>query len=465
MFHDFFAMTDVEGSPTHIHKGLLSSDRVVFVIVSATIIGLLVEAGIIRVSGFVGARDLSQEITIFVGLGIFCVFSQLIILNYVRNKVGKSLLSHNHMHIGVINKTVVIIQLGIIGLLVVILLEVSLNSSYHTILIRSIIMSSFLTASALMALLSWRFVVWIRSNRNHLMLVYLLASLFISASAIAGIVYFLDQLFYRPDVIYPRIYGDFLTHIEIGNSSLVYIYTISSAIAFVLLWVGTIFLLQGYRKKLGRWKYWILMSIPLLYFLSQFQPVVLNFLLSYVSDDPMLFNFVYIIMVDASRPIGGVLFGLAFILVARKLQNREVKGYLVMTGIGFLLLLISYQAQALITAPFPPLGLLSGSYFGLASYTIFIGLYSSAISISEDSRLRISIRKSVESEVRFVGSMGEAEMDRRILDKVLKTSKQFSKTMPEVTGVPTSLSDEEIKEYIEEVLVEVHKEKSRNGNP
>jgi hypothetical protein len=458
-------MTDVEGSPTHIHKGLLSSDRVVFVIVSATIIGVLVEAGIIRVSGFVGVRDLSQEITIFVGLGIFCMFSQLIILNYVRNKVGKSLLSHNHIHIGVINKTVVIIQLGIIGLLVVILLEVSLTSSYHTILIRSILMSSFLTASALMALLSWRFVAWIRSNRNRLMLVYLLASLFISASAIAGIVYFLDQLFYQPGVIYPRIYGDFLTHIEIGNSSLVYIYTISSAIAFVLLWVGTIFLLQGYRKKLGRWKYWILMSIPLLYFLSQFQPVVLNSLLSYVSDDPMLFNFVYIIMVDASRPIGGVLFGLAFILVARKLQNREVKGYLVMTGIGFLLLLISYEAQALITAPFPPLGLLSGSYFGLASYTIFIGLYSSAISISEDSRLRASIRKSVESEVRFVGSMGEAEMDRRILDKVLKTSKQFSKTIPEETGVPTSLSDEEIKEYIEEVLVEVHKKKSRNGNP
>ena len=80
------------------------------------------------------------------------------------------------------------------------------------------------------------------------------------------------------------------------------------------------------------------MSIPLLYFLSQFQPVVLNFLLSYVSDDPMLFNLVYIIMVNASRPIGGVLFGLAFILVARKLQNREVKGYLVvvLTQIGYI---------------------------------------------------------------------------------------------------------------------------------
>jgi hypothetical protein len=169
-------------------------------------------------------------------------------------------------------------------------------------------------------------------------------------------------------------------------------------------------------------------------------------------------------MVDVSRPIGGVLFGLAFILVARKLQNQEVKGYLVISGIGFLLLLVSYEGQALITAPFPPLGLLSGSYFGLASYLIFIGLYSSAVSVSQDSRVRASIRSSIESEVRFIGSMGEAEMDHRILDKVLTTSRKFSKTMPEETGVWSSLSDKEIKEYIEEVLAETHKKKSQTGN-
>jgi hypothetical protein len=112
----------------------------------------------------------------------------------------------------------VIIQLGIIALLVIVLSEVSFSSSYHTTLIRSIITISFLSASALMALLSWRFIVWIRSNKNHLMLVYLLASLFISASAIAGVVYFLDQLSYRPDLIFPRTYSDFLTHVERGNS-------------------------------------------------------------------------------------------------------------------------------------------------------------------------------------------------------------------------------------------------------
>ena len=88
-------MTDLEGNPTHIHNGLLSSDRVVFVVVSATIIGVLVETGIIRVSGFIGVRDVSHDIAIFVGLGIFCVFSQLMILNYVHNKVGRTFLSHD----------------------------------------------------------------------------------------------------------------------------------------------------------------------------------------------------------------------------------------------------------------------------------------------------------------------------------------------------------------------------------
>jgi hypothetical protein len=59
--------------------------------------------------------------------------------------------------------------------------------------------------------------------------------------------------------------------------------------------------------------------------------------------------------------------------------------------------------------------------------------------------------------------MGEAEMDRRILDKVLMTSRKISEGMPEQTGVSASLSDIEIKEYIEEVLAETHKRKSRNG--
>ena len=154
-------MTKVEGNPTYIKKGLLSSDRLVFAVVCATII---VETGIIRVSGFEAVHDVSADVKIFIGLGIFCVFSQLIILNFVRNKVGKSFLSRNHVRLGVINKAMLMVQLGIIVLLIVVLLEVSLTFRYHAILIKAVIIGSFLTASALTSILSWRFIQWIKSK-------------------------------------------------------------------------------------------------------------------------------------------------------------------------------------------------------------------------------------------------------------------------------------------------------------
>jgi len=55
-------------------------------------------------------------------------------------------------------------------------------------------------------------------------------------------------------------------------------------------------------------------------------------------------------------------------------------------------------------------------------------------------------------------------MDHRILEKVLSTSKKISETMPEESGISSSLTDKEIKDYIQEVLAETHNKQSRNGH-
>lgn len=59
---------------------------------------------------------------------------------------------------------------------------------------------------------------------------------------------------------------------------------------------------------------------------------------------------------------------------------------------------------------------------GLSSYLIFIGIYSSAISVSEDSKLRASIRKSVEAEVNFIGNIASTEMTYAVTEKGSKKS-------------------------------------------
>jgi len=205
------------------------------------------------------------------------------------------------------------------------------------------------------------------------------------------------------------------------------------------------------------------MIVPLLYFLSQFQPLVTGVLLDYSYGNPMLYSIVYVLMLEVSTPFGGILFGLAFMLVVRRIQNANVKGYLVISGIGLLLLLISYRPQEIITGPFPPFGLLSASFMGLSSYLVFFGIYSSAISVSQDSKLRASIRKSVEAEVNFIGNIGSAEMTNTVTERVLRTVKAVSEKIPRDTGISTSLTDVEIKDYVAEVINETKNLKHRNS--
>jgi hypothetical protein len=314
-------------------------------------------------------------------------------------------------------------------------------------------MISSVTAVAVMGLLSYKFITWLRLNRSWITVAYLLASLSLSINAIIGIIYVSDEFSYVADVVEPKPYGEYMMHSH--TSYLADLYAISSGVTFVLFWLGTVLLLQSYRKRLGTIKFWIIMVVPLLYFLSQFQPLVTSMLLDYSSGNPMLSSVVYVLMREVSTPIGGILFAVGFMLVARKIQNVIVRGYLVICGIGLLLLLVSYRPQEIISGPFPPFGILSASFMGLASYLIFFGIYSSAISVSQDSKLRASIRKSVEAEVNFIGNIANAEMTRTITERVLRKVKVVSEMIPEDSGIAISLTDREIKDYVLEVIQEV----------
>ena len=432
---------------------MMSNYWTVFGVVSALIICLVLEVSIVNVSGFSNQHNSATDIQIFSALGVLSIISQLIILNFVYTRnvpFEKSILR-------IMYKAMVLTQLAIIIILVIILIEINFTLSYYLIHLELVFMISSVTAIAVMGLLSYKFVTWLKLNKSWITFAYLFASLSLSINAIIGMIYVSDQLSYVSDVIQPSPYGGFMMHSH--SSSLAVLYTISSGVTFVLFWLGTVLLLQSYRKRLGTIKFWIIMLVPLLYFLSQFQPVVTSILFDYSSGNPMLFSIVYVLMLEVSTPIGGILFGLAFMLVARKIQNAKVKGYLVISGIGLLLLLISYRPQEIITGPFPPFGLLSASFMGLSSYLVFFGIYSSAISVSQDSKLRASIRKSVEAEVNFIGNIASAEMTHTVTESVLRKVKAVSEMIPQDTDIATSLTDREIRDYVAEVINETKNRK------
>jgi polyhydroxyalkanoate synthesis regulator protein len=124
-----------------------------------------------------------------------------------------------------------------------------------------------------------------------------------------------------------------------------------------------------------------------------------------------------------------------------------------------MLLFSSNQAAGLVLIPYPPFGLVTVSFFGLASYLLLIGIYSSAISVAEDSNLRRSIRSFAMKESRLLDSIGTAQMEEEIQKKVITFTRRNQDRMAEETGIQSSLTDEDMKEYLEQVIREVKKDR------
>ena len=102
----------------------------------------------------------------------------------------------------------------------------------------------------------------------------------------------------------------------------------------------------------------MILLIPLGYFLIQFQPLFLNLFSGLIASKPVLFSILYTLIFTASKPVGGIIFASVFLNMARSISHkRNIKNYLIMSALGFILLFVSNQAVVLASAPYPPFGL------------------------------------------------------------------------------------------------------------
>jgi hypothetical protein len=106
--------------------------------------------------------------------------------------------------------------------------------------------------------------------------------------------------------------------------------------------------------------------------------------------------------------------------------------------------------------PYPPFAATAWSFVALASYLFSLGFFSSAISVSHDSNLRKLLRTSiVEQQAKFLDNIGTAEMQKELEDRILDLTNKESVRMLEQTGIQPSLSEDDIKEYVGQVLNEM----------
>jgi hypothetical protein len=241
-------------------------------------------------------------------------------------------------------------------------------------------------------------------------------------------------------------------------------YRISSFMSFFSIWVTTALLMNYYREKLiNAIVYWIILSVPLVYFVITYfyQFTLAKLLISYLAVDPITVSIVLGTFLSLSKPLGGLVFAVAFWKISRIIgYEKNIKTYMIISGWGIFLIFGANQAAVQIIGPYPPFGLPTITVLNVAAFLMLLGIYNSATLVSANNELRRSIYKHT-IESRLLRLIGHAEMENEI-QRTVKNIAQDKDNLEINTRQqqPVELDEKELKKYVD-FVVRVVKKKER----
>ena len=425
-----------------------------FIVISFLVVALMVDTLIGSIPDFIQDRIVSGPgIALFVLIVMSYVIGQYFVLKFVNEKTGE--IRSKSSQLRATHKIVTASQYVLVAILIAVVLEILITQQYHLVDLIAATTISYALSVVLLLLFAVQLLRWYRSFRNSLIILfYCICALALAFTSIASVVGDFNNLIVKEGLIKPSspiIFPSFDT----GTlSSLISdVYRNASIVSTLLVWSTTALLLYHYiatRNKLARIKFWVLITLPLIYFLST---ILLYFDLYIPQTDTEAFYYYSFLSLNATA--AGILFGLSFRIVARSIRpNSAVRDYIIISGYGFALLFIVNGATVSPT-PYPPFSLAAVSTMGLSAYLIYIGIYSAGISMSNDINLRQTIRKSAIEEAKLLVSIGSAQMQQQLEKKVLANARSNAEAMMHDTGVQLSMTEGDMRQYLNSVLKEI----------
>lgn len=375
-------------------------------------------------------------LVVTIGFGI----GSWILLEYTKRT--SSALRAKSSSINRIHWVVTIIQFVLLAIMVVVIFYNSVycynyfsfcNTPLSTVLMTAVASAS---ASAILGFFSYRFLSWYKtSNRNLILLFYGLATAALSMS-IAGdaidkfmvaelIVEEQSQPGTVPDssFVYENVEkynGEVQYRVTNPEGSTLYVVSpeddelysfinrLTSYPRYVFLWISTCLLLHLYYQRTGQKitkfpiMYWILLIIPFVLYL------VGSGLVLTLPDDSD-YRYYQRIIYRAGNIGSSILFGVAFFIIARRVPSERVKDYLTIAAIGITMGGIAFSVSAFQQT----YGVSVHSLVFLSSYLFAIGFYASAVFLTQDAKLRSSIKKSAFDEAKLLVSLGDSSSSTR----------------------------------------------------
>jgi hypothetical protein len=228
----------------------------------------------------------------------------------------------------------------------------------------------------------------------------------------------------------------------------------------LIMWIATSIFLSQYRYKLGKIKYFSLISIPLIYYIFPFQNYFTDAFFSSLQSSPVLYSIIYILFFSATKQAGALLFSLSFWTAAALVYDDRVRQSLLLSSIGMAILFGSLQITPLQYRVFPPYGLITEAFIPVGSYLLFVGIFTSAKHISRDSEVRKELYKNAASQLTLLRAIGVSQMEKELEGEVKSLEERFKPF--ERTDEP-DLKDEDVKEILHDVLTELYYSKGKKA--
>jgi hypothetical protein len=407
-------------------------------------------------------------LTITIGYGI----GSWTLLGYI-GRVSREIRSKSRF-INLMHWTMIVVQFSLFGILLFVLFS---NSPINTrFLSHTVFAVSSALATVTMGVISFKFFSWYKLGeyKNFTILFYGIAALTLGMSIAEDVgtklvlvqqveektppAAIIQSSFqynasdkYNAEVIRREVNPDTTALLILPNSNLEYYNLLNSTvlpIAFIFRWIASTKLLRDVYQRIGKLPllFWIILSLPLiLYLVGKMPGFFAGESLAGVDES---YRYYFRILFRAGTIGGNIVFGLAFFVIARRLASSKIKDYLIITAIGDTIVGIALSTSALE----PTYGVAAHSLVMLSSYMFSIGLYICAISLSQDSSLRKSIRRS---NIGLIDNIGTAQMEQELREKILKIVEDAKDKMEEQTGgISYSLTEKDVSDYMELVIDE-----------
>jgi hypothetical protein len=396
----------------------------------------------------------SSNTMIFVLFAVIFATSGFILLNSVK-KDTRSLVYKLPSKMKYLYGLIVATQTFMVVIIVTIIFQILSINKYNVALLQASTYVTHISALVFLIFLVIIFVGWLKSRRTYISILYAIAFALVSVTILISMIYLQAQfsVTINPDrkpfpINTYVIRQETKPYVEVLGTTI----DVLSFSSFLAMWMATIALLSKYRFKLGRVRYFTLITIPLIYYVFPFEAYFGNLFSPLILTSPVDYTMLYVLIFSATKQVGALLFSLAFWTASSLVSQPRVKKSLLLSSIGIVLLFGSLDVVTLQYRLFPPFGLITEAFMPLGSYLLFVGIFASAISVSRDAALRKEFYKSAESQLNLLKTIGVTQMEKELL-REYKPILDRTKILEKYEDQPVEQS--ELKEIIRDILQEL----------